>query len=97
VVGRGRVVFKTDKSKRRIVGFWREQKLQPNRPHPDQEVVLRKTDFNFISHLISINRYILGLISININIIPQWQQLISIKSNIILISKKVTSSGGGGG
>ncbi len=37
-------VFKTDKSKRKGVCFWQEQKLQPDRPHPDQEVVLRKTD-----------------------------------------------------
>jgi hypothetical protein len=72
--------------KRRIVVFWREQKLQPDRPHPDREVVLRKTDFNFYSHLISIDCYILGLISINMNIIWWWQRLISIKSNIILIS-----------
>ena len=70
----------------RIVGFWREQKLQPDRPHPDQEVVLRKTDINFFSHLISIDRYIVRLISINMSIIWQLWWLISIKSNIILIS-----------
>jgi hypothetical protein len=55
--------YKTDKSKRRIVGFRWEQKLQLDRPHPDREVILRKTDFNFFSHLISIDRYIVGLIS----------------------------------
>ncbi len=38
---------KTDKSKRRIVGFRWERKLQPDRPHTDREVVLRKTNFNF--------------------------------------------------
>jgi hypothetical protein len=73
----------TDKSKRKEVGFWQEQKLHPDRPHSDQEVVLRKTDFNFFSHLISIYCYIVGLISIKSNIILQWQWLISIKSNII--------------
>jgi hypothetical protein len=44
----------TDKSKRDEVGFWWEQKLQPDRPHPDREVFLRKTNFLFLSHLISI-------------------------------------------
>ncbi len=72
-------LFKTDKSKRRIAGFRWEQKLQLDRPHPDREVVLRKTDFNFFSHLISIDRYIVGLISINMNIIWWWWRLISIK------------------
>jgi hypothetical protein len=76
----------TDKSKRRIVCFWQEQKLQPDRPHPDQEFVLRKTNFKLFSHLISINRYIVWLISIKSNIIWWWQWLISVKSNIILIS-----------
>jgi hypothetical protein len=40
-------IFKTDKSKKRLVGFWREKKLQPDRPHPDREVALRKTHLNF--------------------------------------------------
>ncbi len=39
--------YKTDKSERKVVCFWRELKLQPDRPHPDREVVLSKTDFNF--------------------------------------------------
>ncbi len=62
----------TDKSKRKVVCFWKEQKLQPDRPHPDQEVILRKTDFNICSSLISINRHIIKLISIKRNII--WRQ-----------------------
>jgi hypothetical protein len=33
--------------KRKEICFRREQKLQPDRPHPDKEVVLRKTDFVF--------------------------------------------------
>jgi hypothetical protein len=81
---RGR--YKTDKSKRKGVCFWREQKLKPDRLHPDREVVLRKTDFIIFTHLISIDRYIVGLISINSNIIRRWRRLISIKINIILIS-----------
>jgi hypothetical protein len=40
---------KTDKSKRKEVGFWREQKLQPDRLHPDREVVLKKNDFIFFT------------------------------------------------
>jgi hypothetical protein len=35
---------------------------------------LRKTDFNFFSHLISVNRFIVGLISIKSNIIWRWRQ-----------------------
>ncbi len=46
----------------------------------------REKPIQFFSHLISIDCYILGLMSINMNIIPWWRQLISIKSNIILIS-----------
>ncbi len=43
-----RCYYKTDKSKRKGVCFWWEQKLQPDRPHPNQEFVLRKTDFIFL-------------------------------------------------
>jgi hypothetical protein len=42
-------IFKTDKSKKEEFGYWQEQELQPNRPHPDREVVLRKTDFIFFT------------------------------------------------
>jgi hypothetical protein len=69
----GVIPHKTDKSKRKEVGFWREEKLQPDRPHPDREVVLRKTNFNFFSHLISINCHIIWLISIKSNIV-WWQR-----------------------
>jgi hypothetical protein len=40
---------KTDESKRKEVGFWWEQKLQPDRPHPNKEVVLSKTNFIFFT------------------------------------------------
>jgi hypothetical protein len=40
---------KTDKFKRKGVGFWREQKLQLDRPHPNKEVVLSKTNFFFFT------------------------------------------------
>ncbi len=40
--------IKTDKSKRKGVCFWWEQKLQPNWPHPNWDVVWGKTDFIFL-------------------------------------------------
>ncbi len=77
---------KTDKSKRRIVGFLAGAKTPTGQTAPWLKGHFEKKQFQCFSYLISIDRCIVRLISINMNIIWHWRQLISIKSNIILIS-----------
>ncbi len=59
----------TDKSKRKFVFGGSE-----NSNRTDRTVVLRKTDFNSFSHLMSIKQNIIGLMSIKSNIIRQQRR-----------------------
>jgi hypothetical protein len=70
--------------------FWREQKIQLDRPHPKKEIILDKTDFNFFSTSTAYNNSfpgalewwgdgVYGLVNLLLIIILMWEKALPAK------------------